>query len=73
MRSPVVADRRRELGRQQRALAGLADGLDRTSRAGMVVVRVVVQSLGYLAAEILRIFAQSAALEVETCAAGSLW
>jgi len=28
----------------------------------MVVVRVVAQSLGYLAAEILRIFAQSAVL-----------
>lgn len=59
MTSPVVADRRRELGRRQHVVVGLPDGPDRTSRAGMVVVR----SLGYLAGENPRIFAQSAVLE----------
>jgi len=41
MRNPVVADRRQEVGRRQGGVVGLLDVPDRTSRAGMVVVRVV--------------------------------
>ena len=59
MRSPAGAGRRLGLGRLQRGLAARPDGPGRTSRAGMVVVRVAVQSLGYLAA-VPRIFGQSA-------------
>jgi hypothetical protein len=73
MSGPVVADRRRELGRRQRAVVGRPDGPDRTSRAGMVVVRVAVQSLGYLSAEIPRIVVQSAALEAEPRSSHGLW
>lgn len=63
--SPVVVGRRLELGRRQHAVVALLGEPDRTARAGMVVVRVAAQSLGHLAAEIPRTFAQSAALLAE--------
>jgi len=73
MRSPVVAYRHQEPGQRPRAVVGLLDGRDRPARAGTVVVRVAVQSLGYLAAEILRIFVQSAALGAGPHSSGSHW
>ena len=57
--------RRLELGQRQYVVVALPGELDRTARAGMVVVRVVAQSLEHLAAEIPRTFAQSAALLAE--------
>jgi len=62
MKSLAVAARRLGLDRQQRVVVAHPDGPVRTSRTGVVVVRVAVRSLGYLAAQIPGIFAQSAVL-----------
>jgi len=72
MRNLVVVDRRQELGRRQPVVVALPDGPGRTARAGMVVVRAVVQLLGYLAGEIPRIFVQSEALALEACSSCGL-
>jgi hypothetical protein len=59
--SLAAVGRHRGLGRRRYVVVALPGAPDRTARAGMVVVRVAAQSLGYLAAGIPRTFAQLAA------------